>query len=161
VETLLSNSFFSFLFIAIGLSCLFLELFIVSFGVLGTVGAGCCIFGIYGLFHQEQFLLAWIAILGTVGGSFWSVRYWLKKMYHRTALQPDVSTRSNESIDRLLGTEGKTLSELRPAGIAIVDGKKVDVVSAGSFIPTGTPIRVVDTSGNRIVVQKRATDDHD
>jgi len=82
-------------------------------------------------------------------------------MYHRTALQPEVSTRSNESIDRLLGAEGKTLSELRPAGIAILDGKKVDVVSAGSFIATGAPIRVVDTSGNRIVVQKRTTDDHD
>ena len=34
-----------------------------------------------------------------------------------------------------------------------IDGKRVDVVTAGKFIDKETKIRVVETSGNRVVVR--------
>ena len=48
---------------------------------------------------------------------------------------------------------GTAVSPLRPAGIANIDGTRVDVVSDGSFLDPGTPIVVTEVEGNRIVVR--------
>ena len=54
---------------------------------------------------------------------------------------------------RALGRTGTALSPLRPAGIADVDGARVDVVSDGEFIEAGAPVEVIRVDGNRIVVR--------
>ena len=60
-----------------------------------------------------------------------------------------------ERDSRLLGRTGTALSPLRPAGIAAIDGARVDVVSDGGFIDVGTPIEVTRVEGNRVVVQRQ------
>jgi membrane-bound serine protease (ClpP class) len=55
----------------------------------------------------------------------------------------------------LLGHTGVALSPLRPAGIATINGLRVDVVSDGGFIDAGTPIEVTRVEGNRVVVQRQ------
>jgi len=52
----------------------------------------------------------------------------------------------------LVGKHGTTQSPLRPSGIALIDGKRVDVVSEGEFIDRDTAIEVTHTEGARIVV---------
>ncbi|MEX2269943.1 MAG: NfeD family protein [Vicinamibacterales bacterium] len=61
-----------------------------------------------------------------------------------------------ESDRRWLGRSGTALSPLRPAGIADIDGARVDVVSDGGFIEAGAPIEVTRVDGNRIVVRRPA-----
>lgn len=51
--------------------------------------------------------------------------------------------------------EGTTVTMLRPAGSAIIEGKKYDVVSRGEYIEKGAPIQVVAVEGNRIVVKRK------
>jgi membrane-bound serine protease (ClpP class) len=63
-----------------------------------------------------------------------------------------------ESDHRWLGRTGTALSPLRPAGIADIDGARVDVVSDGDFIEAGTPILVTRVDGNRIVVRRSPSD---
>ena len=58
-----------------------------------------------------------------------------------------------ESDRRWLGRSGTALSPLRPAGIADIDGTRVDVVSDGGFLDAGTRIDVTRVDGNRIVVR--------
>jgi membrane-bound serine protease (ClpP class) len=58
-----------------------------------------------------------------------------------------------ESDRRWLGRTGTALSPLRPAGIAEIDGTRLDVVSEGGFIVAGATIEVTRTDGNRIVVR--------
>ena len=58
-----------------------------------------------------------------------------------------------ESDLRWIGKRGIAASPLRPAGIAELDGERVDVVSDGQYIERGTPIEVVRVDGNRIVVR--------
>jgi membrane-bound serine protease (ClpP class) len=53
-----------------------------------------------------------------------------------------------------LGRTGIALSPLRPAGIADIDGARVDVVSDGSFIDAGADILVTQVDGNRVVVRR-------
>jgi membrane-bound serine protease (ClpP class) len=62
-----------------------------------------------------------------------------------------------ESDRRWLGRIGTALSPLRPAGIADIDGTRVDVVSDGGFIDAGTHIQVTRVDGNRIVVRASAS----
>lgn len=55
--------------------------------------------------------------------------------------------------EELLGLEGVTISDLRPAGVALIAGRRRDVVSKGDYIPKDTSILVTATEGNRIVVK--------
>ncbi len=52
-----------------------------------------------------------------------------------------------------VGSVGTVKSNLRPAGIAEIDGKRVDVVSEGSFVPRDTLIEVIEVDGDRVVVR--------
>ena len=54
----------------------------------------------------------------------------------------------------LLGLEGTAHSDLRPGGSAYFDGRKIDVVTRGDYIPRQTNIRVIEVHGNRIVVEE-------
>lgn len=51
-----------------------------------------------------------------------------------------------------LGKEGVALTVLRPAGSAEFNGTRIDVVSEGPFINSGTPVKVVKVEGPRVVV---------
>ena len=53
-----------------------------------------------------------------------------------------------------LGKTGLASSPLRPAGIADIDGQRVDVVSDGEHIDAGQFIRVTRVDGNRVVVRQ-------
>lgn len=54
----------------------------------------------------------------------------------------------------LVGLSGVAMTLLRPSGKAQIDGRYVDVISEGEFIPEGTPIQVVESNGKRVVVRK-------
>ncbi|MGC4045892.1 MAG: NfeD family protein [Armatimonas sp.] len=54
----------------------------------------------------------------------------------------------------LLGKQGVTESVLRPAGIAHIEGLRVDVVTEGEFLEPGIPIVVTRVEGNRVVVDE-------
>jgi membrane-bound serine protease (ClpP class) len=58
-----------------------------------------------------------------------------------------------ESDRQWRGRTGVALSPLRPAGIAEIDGTRLDVVSDGGFIDARTSIEVTRVDGNRIVVR--------
>ena len=59
-----------------------------------------------------------------------------------------------ETDARLLGRTGRTTSPLRPAGIAEIDGRRVDVVSEGEHVDANEPIEVMHVDGNRVVVRR-------
>jgi membrane-bound serine protease (ClpP class) len=53
----------------------------------------------------------------------------------------------------LVGREGVALSDLRPAGVARVDGHRIDVVTEGEWLAAGDPIVVLADEGYRRVVR--------
>jgi len=60
---------------------------------------------------------------------------------------------AKEDLKSLLSEEGVTLTRLRPSGAAQFGDKKVDVVADGEIIDQGVRVRVVEVSGNRVVVR--------
>jgi len=59
-----------------------------------------------------------------------------------------------ESDTSLIGMTGCVFSALRPAGAILVEGKRIDAVSAGTFIEKDTLVRVIEVHGNRVVVER-------
>lgn len=53
----------------------------------------------------------------------------------------------------MVGMSGVAVTDLRPAGKAEIDGRRLNVTCDG-FIEAGTPVRVVDQSDFRILVEK-------
>lgn len=73
----------------------------------------------------------------------------------KTALSRDAGyTSQSEALAGWLGKTGEAITDLRPAGTAKIEGKRVDVVSRGEYINKGSLIRVTAVDGNRVVVRE-------
>ncbi|MBV8245089.1 MAG: ATP-dependent Clp protease proteolytic subunit [Candidatus Eremiobacteraeota bacterium] len=60
---------------------------------------------------------------------------------------------ASRDFSDLRGKSGSASSLLRPAGVATIDGRRVDVLTDGDFIAAGTPIRVTRVEGARVFVE--------
>jgi len=60
---------------------------------------------------------------------------------------------TQDSLENLVGQKGVAYTTLRPAGMAMIDGNKIDVVSEGGFITRDQQIEVIRIEGRRIVVR--------
>jgi membrane-bound serine protease (ClpP class) len=65
-----------------------------------------------------------------------------------------VSSQSPELV-RFIDMQGTAVTNLRPAGMAIIDGKRVDVVTRGEYIEKDSVIMVTSVTGNQIIVRKK------
>lgn len=138
-----------------GLALILLEMFIPSGGVLGISAVICIGYSLYSLFDRGQSEAAYSA-MGVTGVYLVVVtRFWLKRMRHADTLAESVATGADvKRAAGLVGATGVTLTSLRPAGIARIDGARYDVVTSGGFIDSDEEISVVEVSGNRIVVRR-------
>ena len=58
------------------------------------------------------------------------------------------------ALTHLVGKEGVAESMLRPAGVAVVDGKRYQVQTEGDFVPPQTKVVVQRVEGATIVVRR-------
>jgi membrane-bound serine protease (ClpP class) len=56
--------------------------------------------------------------------------------------------------EELIGRTGVAQTILRPTGVAVVDGRRLDVVAESGMIERGSPISIVAVQDNRIIVRK-------
>lgn len=76
---------------------------------------------------------------------------WMKKLVLVAAQGPEYVTSSD--FTSLRGLTGTASSFLRPAGVAMIDDRRVDVLTEGEFIAAGTPVRVTRVEGARVFVE--------
>ncbi len=67
--------------------------------------------------------------------------------------QGEEDYRSSEDLSALMGVTGKAVTVLRPAGLAELGGRRLDVVTRGEFLDKDSSVEVVETAGGRIVVR--------
>ena len=67
---------------------------------------------------------------------------------------PQAATESG--LQQLIGQNGEAVTDLRPAGIALIGSRRVDVVSRGVLLDAGSFLRVIRVEGNRVVVEAAA-----
>ena len=154
MDALISDSFFSFLLLGIGMVLIFLEVFIPSGGIIGIVAIFLMGLGIFGFFHQEKALVGLLCAVGALVFVITMFFYMLRRITFKGAQDPESFTSVDRGIAEVEGESGVAKTILRPAGVALINGKRIDVVASGGFIEKGRPVKVIETSGNRVVVKE-------
>lgn len=72
----------------------------------------------------------------------------------KTLSSKDGAVSQEDTMQFLVGKEGVVVTDCRPAGRALIENKRYDIVSEGNYIEKDTPIVVVAVNGNRVVVKK-------
>jgi membrane-bound ClpP family serine protease len=65
-----------------------------------------------------------------------------------------VSSQSSE-LESYVGMQGNAVTDLRPAGIAVINSKRVDVVTRGEYLDKDSAIIITAVTGNQIIVRKK------
>lgn len=79
-------------------------------------------------------------------------RAWRRFSLHSEQKNDEGYVAPNPEYKNYLNKNGQALTVLRPAGTAIIDGDRLDVVTEGDYIQQGETVRVVAVEGVRIVV---------
>ncbi|MEO0481522.1 MAG: NfeD family protein [Planctomycetota bacterium] len=140
------------------------EVFLVSFGLLGLTATGCAIAAIVMTFAQAGQVAGYLVLVGTavfIPGIAWLfykhlADTWVGRMMFLQGPDPGSQTAAAEDpeIASLVGQRGRTESPLRPAGIARIGGRRIDVTTRGELIDSGAQVEVLQTDGNRVVVRE-------
>jgi membrane-bound serine protease (ClpP class) len=154
-----------------GLLLLALELFVIpGFGVAGILGIAGILAGLslslVGTGATWEFILraagrVVFSLLMAIVASLVLLRFLPRLPFARRLILETVlragegSAPAPETARGWLGKSGTAVSPLRPAGIAEIEGERVDVVSDGEYIEPGEPVAVTRVDGNRIVVRRR------
>ncbi|MCK5267688.1 MAG: nodulation protein NfeD [Spirochaetes bacterium] len=148
----------------IGLILIVVEVFIIpGFGIVGFAGISAIVFsfiwamGISNLKHAGMVVAA--SIIASFLLSILMFKIFPKtKSYSKMVLTNDESDfkspTDHSGMSDLAGKTGTAVSLLRPAGIIEIDGKRINAVSDGSFIKSGSKITVLKAEGMRLIVKK-------
>ena len=144
-----------------GIALIGLEMFIPG-GIVGTVGIITVVYAIIYV-NKSTYYIAFILIVSLILAVI--LYYVNRNVFHkklmfldRLVLNDSISTEdgyvASESRVELVGKKLIAYTDLRPAGVAILDNEKLDVVTDGDFIEKGNKIEVIRVEGMRIVVKK-------
>ncbi|WP_122627187.1 NfeD family protein [Lucifera butyrica] len=136
------------------------ELFVPGFGFFGVAGAGCILVSIFLILGGNQaalaillagFVIALIAFLLLLK-KLPSSRLW-KSLVLKDSETTGAGFVSGQNYEAYLGKTGVAVTLLRPAGTVDIEGFYFDAVSEGKYIEPGSRIKVVNVTGNKIVVR--------
>lgn len=149
-----------FLFV-IGVILMIAEVFIPGFGILAAAGIVCLASGVILAAYDTSnaaislgiaFVFAAV-LIAIVAYIFRRKGIW-NKFILKDALKTELGYVSTSSKEHLLGKKGTAITPLRPAGIAKIEGERVDVVTGGEFVESGKAVVVVHIEGTRVVVRE-------
>ncbi len=155
----------------LGLVLLIVEIFVIpGFGIFGAIGIVMMVAGLFLGLISDFPLVDWdmlsTAIIQLAGAFILSmfVIFVLLKLlpkseaFNKLVLRKNIDEQSGYTSDTklkdLLGKQGKALTDLRPSGTAVIEKKRIDVVTAGEYLNKGTKVIVVQEEGSKIVVEK-------
>ncbi|MNN51246.1 hypothetical protein D3C81_1658730 [compost metagenome] len=142
---------------------LVLELFVPSFGILGLLGSVCLVAGVvraaysytHALFSLGIAFAAAAVVIAIVAVTFKERGIWNRFILQDSLTKEQGFVPVLEKLS-LVGASGISITLLRPAGTASLNGERVDVVTEGSFIAAGASISVIKVEGGRVVVKETA-----
>lgn len=143
----------------------FLEIFVPSGGVIGVCAVLAGVAGIVLFFHVDTTLGLIGAIIALIAAPFFfafAIKLWPHTPIGRLLILKDPQSPEGRSgptaqagpaESSLVGRVGKALSDLRPVGTCVIDGKRLDCLSEHGVINAGTRVRVVSAEGMQIKVR--------
>lgn len=140
----------------LGLLLLFVEILMPGFGLFGILGSIALLGSLVAAFKIYGFVV-FLAMLAVAVAVFFAMIAFAKKsgLYNKVVLRDRQEAKGYDEapLQDLLGKVGMTQTELKPFGVAEIDGKLVDVCSTGDFIDRGIKVQVVQISGKTVTVK--------
>jgi len=133
-------------------------------GILGSFGAACLVAAVIVGFRMGP-VAGWsgmglVLVLAVAGAFFWMTVFPGSPAGRRLTLKPDrqASPPGDSERGNRIGQTGIALSPLRPAGVAQIDGHRVDVQAEdGRWLDAGTRLRVSRISSSQLYVEELPT----
>jgi membrane-bound serine protease (ClpP class) len=142
--------------VLVGAALLLLETILPGL-IAGFLGMCCLIGGIAVGYSTFGVRVGNLILLGVGFGLLFGTLVWIKYFPESRLAKVFISRRivGDLKVERpeLLDQTGIALTNLRPSGAALINGKRVDVVTEGPMIERGAPVRVVAVEGMRVVVR--------
>ena len=156
----------AFLLFLIGVGLIVVEIFVIpGFGIAGILGITLMLGSVFFVFdkaYEFETAVMWLSISVILSASLIVLAVWLlpgTQLFQRFALSTVMDTEmgyhssSSEDFQDYLGQSGTALTPLRPSGTARIANKRVDVVTAGDFIPQNSNIKVIEVEGAKVFVE--------
>jgi membrane-bound serine protease (ClpP class) len=157
----LGDIFFILSIFILGFILLLIELFITpGFGIIGLAGLGLLAYGSWISYVKFNIWVGLAVALGSIIVVVLIFKFfprtgaWKKLNLSKTFDSKSGYKASSEELELLLGKEGRTLSCLRPSGVAEIEGKRIDVQTEGIFMEKDTDIVVVRIEGTTAIVKQ-------
>ena len=144
--------------VVVGFLMIAAEVFVPGL-VLGTLG-GLCLVGSVALCYAAYGpLLGTVAFAALAAFGIAGFFLWLKLFPHtpigkKMMLHRSLNSRNSLKIPDLTGATGEAVTPLRPAGTAVINGRRMDVVAESGLIESGRKISFVSQEGIRIFVRQ-------
>jgi len=145
---------------AFGIGLMLIEAVMPGFGVFGVAGLIATIFSIVlaAVSVQTGMVMLLISIVLAAVFSIIAFRFFARRgaLRHIILFEEETSDLgyvAPPDQKDLSGRTGVAVTSLRPSGAAEIDGKRIDVVSDGSYIAKGEPVRVDRVEGVRVIVR--------
>lgn len=144
----------------LGIILIIIEFFVAG-GIIGLLGVGSIIGSLfmsgYDVGHMSMSIAIAFVVAIIAAVVLFKAIGMERGLFRHIVLRDRTSTELGyvSSVNRLelIGMEGKTITPLRPAGTAIFDDERIDVVSEGRFIELNEPVKIVQVEGMRVVVR--------
>ncbi|MFZ4776426.1 MAG: NfeD family protein [Terrimicrobiaceae bacterium] len=146
--------------VVVGFLMIAAEVFVPGL-ILGSLGS-LCLLGSVALCYMAfgplvgTAAFAALAVLTILGFFLWLWLFPHTPIGKKMTLNTPLSSQNSLQIPDLLGVSGEAVTPLRPAGTAIIQGRRMDVVAESGLIESGEKITVISQEGMRIVVRKQA-----
>ena len=147
-----------FTLLVCGLFLIGAEVFVPG-GVLGLFGAAALLSAAFIGFSVFPLWLGWLSLFFILGMAGLAVFIWMKyfpksPVGKALSLAQSITKKDQDGSLWKPGVKGVALSSLRPAGKALLDGKRADVIADGTWIEQNASIEVIKVAGNRIYVKE-------
>ena len=164
------------LIFVVGIALILVEIFLIpGFGFAGLFGIALVFVSLVGAMVRivpgsESWIPVWtdlqlpifktgVALVGTGAGALLLGRFLPRsRLFGRLALATATAAAEGYTAapdtSALVGQTGVALTPLHPAGAARFGDERRDVVTSGEFLDAGTPVRIAEARGSRIVVAR-------
>ncbi len=148
--------------VAVGMALIVAEMFMPGFGFAGISGGIAVTIGLIlgsdtlagAMFSLLIIILVLVTFAVIIFRSVLKGRLSRSPVVLNTAIEADSTELSSGRADELLGKRGVAHTALRPSGIVLVEGERLDVVADNEFVDRGAEVVVTGIDGTRIIVKR-------
>lgn len=145
----------------LGIVLLVIEGIVPGFGLPGIAGVICVIISIImitsNLYDALLLIISTIAIFVIIIAGLYKLGYGSKYLkfliLDKEQKREEGYTSSNKDYSSYLGKVGVTETPLRPSGVVIIEGNRVNAQSEGNFISKDSKVIVTHVDGMKIIVK--------